>query len=78
MQEDVLGCKESVIEEEKWPLEGRRGWEDRMCGGSWRFSQGRSHMCWVCEDVWELDGVGVAIDGVGWAKLRARLKRPVV
>lgn len=54
-----------------------KGMGDRMGGGSWGFSQGRSHLCWVCEDAWELDGEGVAIDGVGWAKLGARcLKRP--
>lgn len=34
MQEDVIGCKESAMEEEKWHLEGRRGWKDRMGGGS--------------------------------------------
>lgn len=70
MQEDVLGCKESVTEEEKWPLEGRREWETEWVVGRGDFSQGKSHLCWVCEDAWELDGVG-------WAKLGARcLKRP--
>lgn len=33
MQEDVLGCKESVTEREKWPLEGRREWETEWVVG---------------------------------------------
>lgn len=38
MQEDVLGCKESVTEEEKWPLEGRREWETEWVVGHGDFS----------------------------------------
>lgn len=50
MQEDVRECKESALQEEKWHLEGRRGLVE--------FSRGGIYLCWVCEDGWELDGVG--------------------